>query len=94
MVKNSDIRQKEVISIKTGRRLGYISDIEFDLAKGTIKSIVVPGPNKIKGLFGRDNDYVIPWENIKQIGEDVILVEVDERYLNNMQDSSKKNGFI
>ena len=29
-------------------------------------------------LFGRDNEYIIPWECISQIGDDIILVKIDE----------------
>ena len=30
------------------------------------------------GLFGRETEYLIPWENIKKIGEDIILVELKD----------------
>ena len=75
--KTSDFRQKEVINVRDGRRLGMIIDMEFDLAAGRILSIVVPGPGRFLGLFKGDRDYVIPWDRIKKIGDDVILVEVD-----------------
>jgi len=32
------------------------------------------------GLIGKEKDYVIPWDRIKKIGEDIILVDMDERY--------------
>ena len=40
-------------------------------------ALVVPGPARFFGLFGRDKDFVIPWENIIWIGVDVILVEAE-----------------
>ena len=42
----------------------------------TMTSIIVPGSNKILGIFSNANDIVIPWQNIKCIGEDIILVEI------------------
>lgn len=75
--KTSDFRQKEVINIRDGRRLGMIIDMEFDLAAGRILSIVVPGPSRVLGIFRGGQDLVIPWDRIKKIGDDVILVEVD-----------------
>jgi len=27
------------------------------------------------GVFGRDQEYRVPWEMIKKIGDDIILVE-------------------
>ena len=43
MAKSSDFRQKEVINIRNGKRLGVIVDMEFDLQAGRITAIVVPG---------------------------------------------------
>lgn len=77
MPKSSDFRQKEVINIRDGKRLGVIVDMEFNLHEGRITSIVVPGAGKWLGLLKGEDDLVIPWENIKKIGDDVILVDVD-----------------
>jgi sporulation protein YlmC with PRC-barrel domain len=30
------------------------------------------------GIFGRNLEYIIPWEKIKKVGEDIILVELNE----------------
>lgn len=77
VVKTSDLRVKDVVNVRDGRRLGPISDLELDLESGRITAIVVAGGARLFGLFGRENDYVIPWERIQKIGIDVILVEVD-----------------
>ena len=77
MAKSSDFRQKEVINIRDGKRLGVIIDMEFDLHAGRITAIVVPGPSKLMGFLKGEGDYVIPWEKIKKRGDDVILVDVD-----------------
>ena len=75
MVKASDFRQKEVINIYDGKRLGYVCDVDIDMEKGVLKAIIIPGSGKVLGLFGGDDDYVIPWERIKTIGDDIILVD-------------------
>ena len=75
MQKAADFRQKEVINIKTGQRLGYISDVDIDMDKGVLNSIVVPKGAKFLGIFGKEEDYVIPWNQIKTIGDDIILVD-------------------
>lgn len=72
---------REVINTLDGRRLGNIVDVEIDLQTGRIVAVVVPGQAKVLGVFGKGDDYVIPWENIKKIGEDVILVELTDKYL-------------
>jgi len=75
MLKTSDLKAKEVINVIDGKRLGAITDIEIDVESGKLTSIVVPGNGKFLGLFGRNEDVVIPWEKISKIGFDVILVE-------------------
>lgn len=75
MLKTSDLKLKEVINILDGKRLGAITDIEIDIETGRLTAIVVPGPGKFLGLFGRNEDVVIPWDKINKIGMDVILVE-------------------
>jgi YlmC/YmxH family sporulation protein len=75
MLKTSDLKLKEVVNVLDGKRLGTITDIEIDVESGRLTAIVVPGPGKFLGLFGRNDDVVIPWEKINKIGLDVILVE-------------------
>lgn len=81
MIRASDLSSRDIINTVDGRRLGNIVDVELDLTTGKITAVVVPGQAKALGLFGRGDDYVIPWENIKKVGEDVILVELSDRYL-------------
>lgn len=71
-----DFKQKEVVNMTDGKRLGFVTDVEIDLSTGEIKAIVVPGPNRILGLFGGTGDIVIPWNHIKKIGDDIILVDI------------------
>ncbi len=55
---------------------GYVQDVTADLETGIITSIIVPGNNKLLNMFSGNNDIVIPWKNIKCIGDDIILVEI------------------
>ena len=73
----SDFRYKEVINVGTGCRMGYVCDAEFQWPEGRIRTLIVPGKAKWFGLLGREDDYILPWECISRIGEDVILVESD-----------------
>ena len=74
--KGMDFKHKEVININDGKRLGFVQDVCADLESGTITSIIVPGSNKFMGMFSSGNEIVIQWQNIRCIGEDVILVEI------------------
>lgn len=71
----NDLRCKEVINICDGCRLGFVNDIELDTVTGQVLAIVIPGPCRFFGLFGREEDYVVAWNCITRIGEDIILVE-------------------
>lgn len=76
-----DLKEKEIINICTCRSLGCAMDLEFDPRTGKICAVVVPGPGpRPFCLFGsaRESEYVIPWNCIKQIGDDIVLVEVQE----------------
>lgn len=79
MIKASELRMLEVINVLDGRRLGPIKDVEIDPSNGTVRALVVAGEGRegrFLSMFGRNEDYVLPWENVKKIGFDVILVEL------------------
>ncbi len=82
-----DIRKKEVIDIKTGERLGFIDDAEFDLATGEVRKLLIYGGMRFFGLFGKENDISIECRNIKVIGREVLLVDTDKS--NNCTDLPK-----
>ncbi len=71
-----EMKDKEVINIRDCRRLGCVCDIDIDECTGCVIAIIIPGPAKVWGIFGRENEYVIPWCDIRQIGEDIILVDI------------------
>ena len=71
----SELRKKEVINAKDGCRIGFVDDLEVDTKDARVIAIIVYGRPKFFGLFGRSDDCIIPWDNIRLIGEDTILVE-------------------
>ena len=58
----TELRCKEVINITDGLRLGFVSDVEVQLPEGKVLALVVPGPCRFFRLFGRKDDFVIPWQ--------------------------------
>lgn len=79
MLKNSELKMKDVIDINRGKKLGFINDVDIEIETGHIKAFVVPAhQNRVFNFFMKKNDIVINWNEIKKIGEDVILVEVRE----------------
>ena len=81
MSRFQELRNKEVIDVCEGRRLGFVCDVDVDICNGRIVAIIVPGCRNFFGLFGRGDDYVIPWCNIKKIGDDIIIVDTHIRHL-------------
>ncbi len=73
----SELREKEVINICDGERLGNVCDVDFEMKTGRICNLIIPGPCKVLGILGRDQEYIIPYEQIQRIGTDVILVEAE-----------------
>jgi len=77
MSKVVDFKCKEVINICDARRLGCVTDVDIDYCTGNVNAIVVPGVGRnFFSCFKPCSDIVIPWENIRKIGEEVILVEI------------------
>ena len=75
MLKLSEIRDKEVININNGERMGYAYDFELDLDQGVIVGIVMSRTSKVLGLFGKNDEIIIDWKSILKIGTDTILVD-------------------
>lgn len=75
----SEFKRKEVINVCNCEKLGCVCDMEFDRCTGKITHIMVPGPCKFFGLFSGDDVIKIDYGCIKQIGPDIILVELSGR---------------
>ncbi len=75
----SDLQNKEVIDISTGKRLGTIIDVIISL-DGTIHKLILEN-RKIGRRFLTDNkeDLNIEWKQIIKIGDDIILVKSDKQ---------------
>lgn len=70
-----DLRRKEVININDGCRLGPVADVDLKIPEGQVVAIVVYGPARFFGLFGRGEEFYIPWDCIQRIGDDIILID-------------------
>lgn len=72
-----ELKNKQVVCVKNGCVLGLVSDIELDTQSGRLTAIIIFGNYKLFGLLGRGEDIVIPWEDIKVIGNETILVDTE-----------------
>ena len=74
----SDLQNKEVIDITTGKRIGTIIDVIISL-DGTISKLILED-RKINRRFlsNTKEDTDLEWRQIVKIGDDIILVKRKE----------------
>lgn len=77
----SEMRNKEIINIKDGARIGYVDDVEFDTETATIKSFIIYGRTRFLGFLGKEDDLVITCDEIEVVGVDTILVSMENTNL-------------
>ncbi len=76
MFRGYNLKQKEVVNIKTAQRLGRISDVEISELTGNVEAIIVPRKGcLLKRLLG-GGEMIIPWSAIEVVGEDLVLVRL------------------
>jgi len=73
----SQLREKEVINICDGRRIGCVEDVEIDIESGRVCSLIVSSRS---GIFsaGKEREVTVPWHKIQRIGTDIILVDIGQ----------------
>lgn len=69
-----DLKNKVVINVRDGSKIGYMWDVEVETANAQVCAIVIRGRWRLFGLLGREDDTIVKWEDIELIGEDTILV--------------------
>lgn len=72
-----DLKNKQVVCVKDGCVLGFVSDVEMDTESGALTSIIIFGKMRFMGLLGHEEDIVIPWKDINVIGTETILVDTE-----------------
>lgn len=86
----NDLKDKEVINICDGKRLGYINDVEIDVCSGCVIALIVLFDCRVFG-FGKCEELVIPWDKVGCFGKDAVLVNVDVSVYAKF-DCEKKSG--
>ena len=69
----SDLQNKDIINVHDGKKIGSIIDARFNINNGNIEKLII---EPSKSLFSiKNNSLEISFNQIRKIGEDVILVE-------------------
>ncbi len=69
----SDLQSKDIVSIEDGKRIGNIVDVSIDEG-GNMVALIVQRSKFLNNIFSSSNEIEIKWNQVKKIGEDVILV--------------------
>ena len=85
----ADLKNKQVVCVKNGCVLGFLSDIEIDTDDGNVKSIIIPGRLRFFGLLGKEDDIIIPWHEIQVIGQETVLVNTEPTSLSTFYKKGK-----
>jgi YlmC/YmxH family sporulation protein len=80
-VRLSELIGKDIVNIQNGGRLGTVadSDLVIETDTGEIQSIILPSKNGIFSFLDRNN-FTIPWSCISKIGNEVIIVDLDDTH--------------
>ncbi|ADY56528.1 sporulation protein, YlmC/YmxH family [Syntrophobotulus glycolicus DSM 8271] len=79
----SELAEKEIVNLHDGAKLGTMgeSDIRINDQGGIEAIIVSPRANHVWFLAKNSNreneNIVIPWQAVKKIGNEVIIVDID-----------------
>lgn len=75
MMKISQFQTKDIVNLSDGKKLGVLYDLEIHLPTGQIEALIVTSSGRWINMFQREAEIIIPWNKIKKIGEDLILVD-------------------
>jgi len=82
-VRLNELVGKEMVNIYDGMKMGTVgdSDMLIDQETGQIISIILPNKGNMLNFWADRQKLVIPWETIKKIGREIIVVDLDNTHM-------------
>lgn len=79
----NELSGKEMVNIYDGMRMGTVgeSDMLVNGETGDIVSIILPNRGNAFTFWADRQKLVIPWEAVKKIGREVIVVDLDQTHM-------------
>jgi len=79
----NDLVGKEIVNIYDGMRMGTVgeSDMMVDQESGDVISIILPNRGNAFNFWADRQKLVIPWEAVKKVGREVIVVDLDATHM-------------
>ncbi|HVJ47748.1 YlmC/YmxH family sporulation protein [Desulfitobacterium sp.] len=81
----SDLAGKEIINLYDGARLGTVGDADLTISSGgSIEAIILSSRSGFRSFWGNGRekereDLVIPWQAVKKVGSEVIIVDMNNK---------------
>jgi YlmC/YmxH family sporulation protein len=75
----SELSGKEIVDVKKAERLGILgqTDLEINENTGQIQALLIPSL-KWFGFRKQGEEIRVPWNHIKKIGSEMIIIDVPE----------------
>ena len=73
----SDLQKKDVININDGTKIGNIVDVKINEISGKLEALVIERSSFSFNIFSQKGEIDIRFERIQKIGEDVIIVRLE-----------------
>ncbi|WP_066364931.1 YlmC/YmxH family sporulation protein [Neobacillus fumarioli] len=75
----SELSGKEIVDVKKAERMGVLgqTDLEINETNGQIQALLIPSL-KWFGLRKQGQEIRVPWQHIKKIGSDMIIIDIND----------------
>lgn len=77
----SEIGGQEIINLYDGGKLGVVADVDLliDDDTGNIEALLIPDSRSLFSFFSDKNYIEVPWESVRKIGQDTLIVDLGEK---------------
>lgn len=74
----SELSGKEIVDVARAERLGVLGQTDLEInEKGQITALIIPSL-KWFGLKRQGHEIKVPWEHVKKIGADMVIIDIVE----------------
>lgn len=75
-MKLSDLQRKDIVNLSNGKKIGKIIDVEINIIDGSLVNLIIEKNKYFRSFFSGETDVLVKFEQIKKLGEDVILIDL------------------
>lgn len=72
----TELQGKDIVNVNDGKLIGKIIDLTLN-DSGVLEDLIIEKSKFFVSMFSSKNEVKVNWKQIKKIGDDVILVELN-----------------